>query len=499
MNVKEIKRGALLSYILIIVNTVYGIAFTPFLLSKLGMSEYGVYRIIASFTSSITILDLGIGTTALKYASQFRAEKDNKKLNNFFAMSLIEASVIGCIMIIVCTGLYFSIDVLYNDSLTNTELIKAKQLFILFIGVLVLNTFEKVFYSIISACENFTFANSLKLLRILGKVCLGFIFISLYANSLVLLFIELFLLFLSLILQIVYIKFKLNLKAKLYNWDKMLFKESFGFTIMMFIQSVVRQLNGNLDNMVIGAIIDAATVSIYSVGLQLFNMFEQFAFSFSNLMLPTVSKQISNEANNVELENTVIKIGRLEFMVLGAALCGFALIGKEFIFLWLGPGYELVWIVAIILMVPSTIELIENVCLSILRAKNKMLFRTIVICFMAIFNLIITIIGVKRYGAIAACVGTAIGLIGADIIAMNIYYVKVLKLNIFRIFKNIFSRTWICCLISTICLLIANHFILNLSWWTWILKALIFMVIYCITLWFFGMNSSEKRVLKSKL
>jgi O-antigen/teichoic acid export membrane protein len=499
VNIKEIKRGALISYILIFVNTIYGIAFTPFLLSKLGMSEYGVYRIIASFTSSITVLDLGIGTTALRYASKFHAEKNTKKLNNFFAMSLIEVSIISLLMVFVSIGLYFSLDTIYRDSLTSVELTKAKQLFLLFIVVLVFNTFEKVLNSVIAACEHFAFANSLKLMRILGKVILGFLIISYVADSLILLFIEIFLLILSLGMQLAYIYAKLNLKVKLHKWDNGLFKESFGYTILMFVQSLVGQLNSNLDNMVIGAVINAATVSIYSIGLQLYAMFEQFAIAFSDLMLPTISKQVVEGASNFELENTVIKIDRLEFMALAAALCGFTLIGRDFLYLWLGPGYEMAWLVAIILMFPTMIPLVQNVCLSILRAKNKMMFRTGAICCMAVFNLIVTIFGVQRYGAIAACIGTALGLVGANIIAMNIYYVKVLKLNVFRIFKNVFSRTWVCCLMASLSLVVVNKLDLELSWGTWLLKVAIFIVVYGVMLYFFGMNSSEKRLLKSKL
>ena len=80
MNTKELKAGAIFSYLLIIANTLYALIFTPFLISALGDGEYGVYKIIGSLTSSITILDLGIGSTMLRYIAKFRAEKDEKNL-----------------------------------------------------------------------------------------------------------------------------------------------------------------------------------------------------------------------------------------------------------------------------------------------------------------------------------------------------------------------------------------------------------------------------------
>lgn len=497
MNTKELKAGAIFSYLLIIANTLYALIFTPFLISALGDGEYGVYKIIGSLTSSITILDLGIGSTMLRYIAKFRAEKDEKNLSNFSAMGFIQAAVLSGIMVVVCIILYFFIDSLYDQSLTPAELGQAKRLFILFIIILVFNTFEKVVFSIISGCEHYIFANALKLVTLILKVLLAFAILSRFANSVFLLVIEIGLLFLVITIQLIYIKVKIKIKIHYYFWDGKLFKQSFHYTILMFIQSIAVQFNGNLDNIVIGAVEGAAIVAVYSIGLQLYGMYEQFALTFSDLMLPTVSRQIAQGATTQQLEDTVIKVGRLEFIALGGALCGYILIGKEFIELWLGASYAPAWIVGLILMIPTTIPLIQNVCLSILRAKNKMGFRTIAVCSMAIFNLLITIIGVKYYGFMAACIGTAIGLIGANIIAMNIYYVKVIKLNIGRIFKGILSHTWLCCLVASFGLWMADRFIGG-NWGLWIIKVLIFLSIYGIMLFLYGFNKSEKNMLGGK-
>lgn len=498
MKIKEIKIGAICSYLLIFLNTLYGLLFTPFLISKLGDSEYGVYKIIASLVGSITILDLGVGSTVLRYIAKFYAKKDKEGISNFSAMGFIQAAVLSMAMVIVCIVIYTGIDGLYGGSLTVKELEKAKSLFVLFSIILVLNTFEKVIFNIIAGCEHFAFANSLKLLRLILKVGISIVILLQISDSRVLLLIDLTILILFIVVQLIYIRYKIKIKIRLKKWESALFKSSLKYTLLMFLQSVAVQFNGNLDSMVIGAVEGAVSVAVYSIGLQLFNMYEQFAMAFSDLMLPTVSKQIEEGASNKELEDTVIKVGRLEFAALGAALCGYIIIGREFISLWLGETYLFAWLVGLILMIPITIPLIQNVSLSILRAKNKMTFRTIVVCIMAIFNLIITIVGVRIFGAIAACIGTAISLIAANIIAMNIYYVKVIKLNIFRIFKNILSRTWLCCMISSAVLLVADYFLQG-DWVMWGIKVVIFLVIYATTMLLFGFNKKEKQVILGKL
>ena len=498
MRVNELKKGAIFSYLLIIANTFYGLFFTPYLISSLGAGQYGVYKIIASLTGSITVLDLGIGSTVLRYVAYFNARNEKKELSNFCAIGFIQATFISVIMVLVCGIVYFYIDNLYAESLTYEELQLAKKLFLLFIVILVLNNYERVLFSIVAGCEHYSFANFVKLSGIIFRVILLCITLIVYPDATVVLYSQIFTILLTMIVHIVYICKILGIKIKYYFWDISLFKQSFKYTILMFIQSLTVQLNGNLDNMVIGSIIGSTAVAVYSIGLQFYGMYEQFAMAFSDLMLPTVSRQIAEGTTNRDLENTVIKVGRLEFMALGGALCGFAIIGKEFIKLWLGEGYSFAWTVGLILMIPTTIPLIQNVTLSILRAKNKMGFRTIAVCIMALFNLVITIVGVRKFGAIAACIGTSIGLIGANIIAMNIYYYKVLHLNIFRIFKNIFKRTWVCCAVSSVILYILNIYIGG-TWITWIIKVILFCIVYAITLICYGFNNSEKNVLFGKI
>ncbi|MBQ7794385.1 MAG: oligosaccharide flippase family protein, partial [Clostridia bacterium] len=294
----------------------------------------------------------------------------------------------------------------------------------------------------------------------------------------------------------IYIVKKLEIRPKLYSFDKPVFMESLRYSMLMLVQTLVIQFNGHVDNILIGAYIGAASVSVYSIGLQLYNMFEQFAMAFSNLMLPTVTQQIVQNNTNTQLEDTVIKVGRFQFIFLGAVLCGFIILGKEFITLWVGEEFLDAWKVGVILMVPTMIPLIQNVCLAILRAKNKLAFRTTMVSVMAVINLVITYIGTKYFESyIYAAIGTAVSLVVANVIAMNIYYYAVLKINVFRIFKNVLSRNWLCVIVPTLAVLYIKKFF-AVSILSFVTLIVIFVIIYAILLWFIGLNDSEKNMIK---
>ena len=220
-------------------------------------------------------------------------------------------------------------------------------------------------------------------------------------------------------------------------------------------------------------------------------MFEQLSTSLSGVMLPTVTNVLKNDSNGSQIKNTIINIGRIQFMLLGAALVGFVVLGKQAIYLWLGEGYEDVYVITLILMAPALLELCVNVCLAVLRAKNMLGFRTAVLLGTTVLNAIITIIGVKHFGYYAAAIGTAVSFLIGSVVIMNIYYWKKLSFNMFKIYQNIFSRIWICLLISGGAIVLSSHF-LHQGLMAFVLNIVIFCAVYGITMILFGFRKEEK-------
>ena len=488
----EIKFGALISYLLIIINAIYGLTITPYIINKIGISDYGVYKTIVSFSAAISIMDLGIGGTVQRYIAKFKTKDDKRKIGNFSAMSFIEAIVICILIALVSIILYQLIQPAYQNSFNLIEIIKAKQLFIMLIITMCFHIFENLLVGIISGYNRFIFSNSINLLRIILRIISIYVLLNFFNSSITLVAIDLILTIIAIIVHLVYINNILQIKIKLYYWDKTIFKESFIYTIFLFIQSIVVQVNGNLDNVVVGAIIGSKAVAVYSIGLLVFNMFQQLSTTISGVMLPTVIRITEANDDIIELENLVIKVGRIQFALLGAALAAFAIIGKEFILLWLGIEYLDAWIITIILMVPALIELSQNICLAILRAKNKLKFRTIVLVISTIINFIITILGTRKYGYFAAAAGTAVSIILGSLVIMNVYYYKILKLNIFHIFKEIFNRTSLCLVIASLILIFFNKLIGYGGWFYFFIKALVFSITYSILMLSYGFDKNER-------
>lgn len=492
----EVKYGALISYVMIFINALYGLVAAPYILDSVGAGEYGVYKTIASFTSALIILDLGLGSTMMRYIARFKADGQERKIPNYIAMCFIQAGIIIAILTVVMIVLYFSIDNIYSNGLSLREIEKAKQLFVFLAFGIVAHIIENVFNGIITGYNKFFFGNGLKFIRLIIRIFLIFVLLHFIPSTLVLVIIDLLLTFLLIIIEILYILLKLKIKIRFEHWDNLLFVDSFKYTILMLFTSIAAQINGNLDNVVIGAIIGSVAVAKYSYGLLIFGMFEQISTAISGVMLPTVTNVLVKDDNNyTDTKSLIIKVGRIQFALLGAAAGGFIVIGKRFINLWLGNGYQDVYYIVLILILPAILELCVNVCLSVLRAQNKLEFRTIILFSSTILNAVVTVVGTYFWNYYAAAVGTALSFLIGSVIIMNIYYYKKFRFNMISIYLNIFKGLWICILISaSVCWIVAYFVksqILGL-----VLPIFAFIIAYLISLFFIGMNDEEKNIFK---
>ena len=224
----EVKYGAILSYALIFINTIYGLIITPYILSTIGTSEYGVYKTIGSMTASLSVLELGIGGTMQRYIAKFNALGQKKEASNFSAMGLMQAAVLAVVMLGVGICLFFSIEGVYSSTFSSFELKRAKQIFVFQLLYVVFHIFENVLFGVISGYNKFIFTNSVKFCTIIIKVILYFIVLPIFKNSLTIVIISFLLEIFIILFELIFIKF--SLKHKIHFYIKILY-----YLIIIFI------------------------------------------------------------------------------------------------------------------------------------------------------------------------------------------------------------------------------------------------------------------------
>ena len=209
----------------------------------------------------------------------------------------------------------------------------------------------------------------------------------------------------------------------------------------------------------------------------------------SGLFLPKVTKILEEKNSNEEVSSLFIKVSRIQIYIMMLIFFGFVIFGKNFIKLWVGANYLDAYHIILIIIGPSIVPLTQNIGISIIQAKNMHQFRAVVYILIAVINVAISIPLAKLYGGIGTAIGTAIANICGQIITMNIFYYKVIKLDIPK-YWNFFLKMFIeYGIMSLIIKYIISNFNNNVI--IYILEIILFCLLYCI-ITFINLNKNER-------
>ena len=490
------KIGVIFSYASLLASSVLSIILTPFMLRTMGDIEYGLYQTISSFIGVLTILDFGSGVATTKYIAEFNLRNDRKGGNNYLGMAIVVNLIISVVISIIGIGFILSINSVYGNGFTPAELDKARVLAALYIVNMVVTIYANVFQGVVIGYKNFAFANGVQLLKIFFRFTLIFVLLKIGLGAVAISTADIVANFCFLLSMFLYAAIKLKAYPKLVKWDNALFRASLFFSAALFVQAIVYQINNSIDKVLLGSLLGGAAVTIYAIAMNIYLIYGSLSGAIRRILLPDAIKLVSDKADGTAITNFVIEGGRYQFIVLIYILCGFILIGKEFINVWVGKSYDIAYYIAIILMVPTLFQLSQNVTETILDALGKRMIRSVILAIGAAFNVGITIVFIKLFGVIGAPIGTAISCVVASLIILNVYHKKVMDLQVGRMFYEICNRTLLCAVVAMgLCFLINLIKLPNL--WALITKGILFSCLYFVFMWLWGFNRNEKAIVRN--
>nr|WP_299343581.1 oligosaccharide flippase family protein [Allomuricauda sp.] len=491
----QLKKGALLNYTTIVVTNVVGLLLTPFIIKSLGDEEFGLYTLIGSFVGYISILDFGLGNAIVRFVAKYRAEKDRKGEENFLATTMLIYSIISLIVLLIGSICYFNLENIFSDSLTPEQLEKAKIMFAILIFALAIGLPAGAFEGICFGYEKFVFPKSAKLLRYVVRSLLvvGLLFMGGKAVALVILDATLNLILIGVIAF--YVFRNLKVRFKLYERSMELPKKIFSYSVWIFVFVLVSQFQWKVGQMVLGIVVNTTAVAVFAVGVMLGTYYGAFSTAISGVFLPRATQMTVANASSKELTDMMIKIGRLSFIVLMFILGAFMLFGKQFVFLWVGESYYNSWVIALIIMFAYTLPLVQGFGNSILEARNKLRFKAIIYLSFLILGTTLGVFLARAYGEIGMISGSVTGWLIVQNV-MNIYYYKVIKINIPRFFKELANKILPAFFLTLVMGWFINY-IPGHDWLNFVVKAVLYSLTYGAIMYFLGLNAYEKNLFES--
>lgn len=491
MKVNQLKTGVVLSYVTQAIHILSGLIYTPIMLRLLGQSEYGLYQLVASVVSYLSLLSLGFGAGYMRFYSRYKVVNDTKGIARVNGMFLIIFSVIAGICLLCGAVMIANIRWVFGSGLLPEEMDKARILLAMMVFNMAVSFINSVFTSNITANEKFILQRMIELLRVLFNPFLTLPLLIMGFGSVGVVATATFFTIAAFMANVAYCIKKLHIRFSFGDFDFSLLKEMWAFTFFIFINMIVDQINWSVDKFLLGRMIGTTAVAVYGVAGQLNSMYQSMASAVSGVFVPRVNILVAQGNSDRTITELFAKVGRIQFMILALALSGFIIFGRSFIGLWAGEGYGGSYQIGLLLMIPVTVPLIQNLGIEIQRARNMHKARSIVYLFVAISNIFVSIPCIKRWGASGAAIGTAISLCVGNCLFMNWYYYFRLGINIAFFWKEILR------IVPPIAAAMIFGTLLNkflpMQRIIFLLPSMAaYAVVYCAMVWRFGMNDYER-------
>lgn len=491
----QLKVGAALNYVIIALNTIVGLAYTPLLLRCLGQNEYGIYSLVASIISYLTILDFGFGNAIIRYTAKFRAEGKKQEQWEMFGMFLIVYSIIGAIALCGGLGLYCNVDTLFDRTMTAEDLSQARTMMILLTANLVFTFPLSIFGAIISAYENFVFQRVISIIRVVLCYSIMTALLLVGYKAVALVVVNTLFNFLVLFINYLYCIKKLKIRVQFSRIDFRFLKEIGAYSFWIFLNAIIDKIYWSTGQFVLGSICGTIAVAIFSVAIFLQSMYIQFSTSISSVLLPKMTAMVAQKTSARDISDVFLRTGRLQCIILAFVLAGFIVFGQAFINIWAGEGYSESYSICVIFFISLFIPLLQNTGIVILQARNQMKFRSLLYLVISISSLGLQILLSKRMGPIGCAIAIGGALIIGQGIIMNIYYYFNQHIDIPNFWKEILKLLYVPVGCAAIGCYVVNVLGCN-SIMELLFGIVVFSVAYIPMIWCLSLNQYEKDLIR---
>lgn len=491
--------GIFLSYVNTAVNMLCGLFLSSYLLRTLGDTEYGIYQSVASFANYLVLLQFGTGSVMTRNVAMCVGRNAEKAEidRNTATIWTVSCAMTGLVLV-VSVIFYSSIGTIYRATMTAQQIAYAKEIFVLVAGFLVVSFMMQTISGITLAYDRYAFASLRSIIRNVIRTAALILLLSYSKRAILIAHVDLWINLILFLATLLYCKknFHICLSIRMVDWK--ILRDVAPFCFAMFLQTIVNQVNNNVDKFLISIKLSPESVSLYSVGMYIYTVFSSLTTIPISMYAPMVAKRIAAGADMDSMGENLITPCRMTAIIGGLVLFGFVAVGRPFICVLYGEKYLQAWLIALIIMGPMYLTMVNGVLVNVLDALNKRIVRSLSLLATSAANVVLTIFWLDRWGCIGAAVATGVCTMIGQVVLMNVYYSRGLKIPVMYLFCKAFRGVLGCLLLSCGVSLMVTRLISG-ALMSFLVGGVTFVGTFAVLYLIFGISEKEKSVLIQKL
>lgn len=398
-----------MNYLVAATELFIGIFMLPFNVAHLGQSAYGLWVLVASITVYFSMLDMGYGVAQVRFAAKYRAQGDEKALNEIASTMFCMFSGVGLVTFLVAVIIALNLGRLFP---LDDAQVRAGQIVFLFISAYVALGFPvSVFGGIVNGFQRqylngvvaFVTAIVVALVNVAVLVT-GYGLTELVAAT-------------TSVRILSYVAYALNayrvfpaLRIRLSYFKRDRLREVTGFSVYILIIDLANKLNYSTDTIVIGAFMGTAAVAVWAVAQRLIEIVQRITDQLNAVLFPVVVDHSTVERVD-KLQKILIQGTRLSLAMVVPLATVLGLTARPVVMVWVGPNFE--GSVNVIYILSIVVALRVGNATSTVILKGAGLHKVLALSnlSMAVSNLVLSVVLVRWYGLIGVAIGTLIPMV----------------------------------------------------------------------------------------
>lgn len=429
-----ILKNATSNYARQIIQIVIFVLLTPFIVSKVGADDFGLWSLIQATIGLLGLMDMGFSTSVVKYVAEARGQKDDRRLAQLTATFFWQYAAIG-FMTLGAVLLFLP----FLPSVMGVPVEKAATAQIVFalIGLRAAQGLPLgLFAGILVGYQQQLLSN---ICRVSGTASYGLLAWWALSVSPTIETLAWVALGTGLAANIMSVAFclrrapGLSLSPGNFKWS--LLREISTFSLWFFLIQISLLIATRVDTIIVNAFLPLAAVAVYTVAIRVAEKASSLCRQLSNTLTPVIA-ELKGAGEESNIRAVFLKGSMLATAASIPLLGGLAWMAEDVVVVWMGEEFRAATIPCQLLLAAAFVGVIHGTSENVLSMTGHQRFLALATLGGQVLNLVLTLLLVRQWGLVGVAAATLIAQGGVQLFFIQPRAGRLYRLSMLEFYRR---------------------------------------------------------------
>jgi len=407
---------------------IVGVFLTPFVLHRIGATQFGVWVLVTAFTGYYGLLDLGTRNAITRFVARHNARHDVDALNATVSTAFAAYLVVSTIALVLTTGAALMAGRIFR---IEAPLVPIAVQVIVAVGIGTALGFPlSIFGGILEGLQRFT---TVGLVQAVMIMCRALVIVAALQRGGSVVAVAIITTVGNVLAGALHAYFAYRaypgLRIRVTGARRERLRELAAFGLVTFWIGIANRLRFQTDALVIGALIAVTQVATFAIAARLVTYATEIVATMASVFTPIFTDLHARNARGDLI--LALQRGNLYSSFLAVPIAaGIVLFGRNIIRLWVGAAYDTSAPLMIIIGIPTCAYVAQSASTRVLYGVARHQFLAKVLLCEGLANMVLSCALAPRLGLLGVALGTAIPLLVTSCAVIPIHVSRTLEISI---------------------------------------------------------------------